>query len=118
MRPETAGCLADALLAAERISEALNGIDPSAYEESWQLQSVVERQFLILGEAIVRIRQLEPSIYDRLPDSDSIVRFRNLLVHAYDQIDSKRVYAIAKDDLPAFVPVLTQLVAEAEAQGL
>ncbi|MFI5385720.1 MAG: HepT-like ribonuclease domain-containing protein [Fimbriimonadales bacterium] len=64
------------------------------------------------------IRQLEPAIFAQLPDSDSIVRFRNLLVHAYDQIDSKRVYAIATEDLPAFVPVLTQLVAEAEAQGL
>jgi len=118
MRPETAGSVADACWPPNAYWKLLTGIDLGQYEASWQLQSVVERQFLILGEAIVRVRQLETPIFDKLPDSDSIVRFRNLLVHAYDLIDPKRVYAIATEDLPAFTPALTQLVAEAEAQGL
>ena len=42
MRPETATCAADALLAAQRIQETLVNVEVGQYEQSWQLQSVVD----------------------------------------------------------------------------
>ena len=118
MRPETAACLYDMARAAERISEATHGLDFSEYEADWKIQSAVERQFGTLGEAIVRIRDLELPIFEQIPDRVKIVAFRNLLVHAYDAIDPKRVWAISKDLLPDLQIVLEQLLAEARGQGL
>lgn len=117
MRAETASCVADALLACERIGMALDGQTPESYESDWKLQSIVERQFLVVGEAIVRIRDLEPPIFDLLPESDGIIRFRNLLVHVYDRIDPKRVFGIAEEDVPTLTKTLRELMEDARKQG-
>jgi len=118
LRHETASCLSDALLAAERIQEKLAGVDEQEYSGNWETQSVVERQFIVLGESLVRIRELEPSIFERLPDSSRVVGFRNLLVHAYDKVLPERVFQIAREDLPSLREEVAALIEEAKRQGL
>lgn len=118
MRPETAGCIADALLAAGRITECLAEVDQDQYAVDWKLQSIVERQFLILGEAAIRVRDLDPPVFSQLAEGDSIIRFRNLLVHVYNQIDARRVFEIAQEELPGLIVVLEALVDQARKQGL
>jgi uncharacterized protein with HEPN domain len=118
MRPETASCVADAKLACERITEAVGDVDSQEYESDWRLQAIVERQFIIIGESILRIRMLEPEIYESLPDSHRTIGFRNLLVHRYDAIDASRVYDIVKNEMPPLAEMLDCLIADAHAQGL
>lgn len=82
MRPETASCIADARLACERIVEITGHLDADDYSGDWKVQSIAERLFKIVGEAIVRMRDLGPPLYQRLPDVHRIIAFRNFLIHA------------------------------------
>lgn len=118
MRPETASCIADARLACERIIEITDKLTPDDYGGDWRVQSIAERLFTIVGEAIVRIRDLEPPVYQRLPDVHRIVAFRNFLIHAYDAIIPSRVFDIAFKDVPVLLATLNALLIEADAQGL
>lgn len=79
---------------------------------------MVERLFTIVGEALVRIRDLEEPIYFRLPDVQRIISFRNLLVHAYDAVDPARVLRIAQTDVPGRLTALDSFLEEARAQDL
>lgn len=118
MRPETASCLADARLACERINEITAETNSEAYAVDWRTQLIVERLFTLVGEAIVRVRDLEEPVFHRLPEVQRIISFRNFLVHAYDAIDPVRVYKIALTDVPGLLITLDSLLAEADAQGL
>jgi uncharacterized protein with HEPN domain len=118
MRPETASCLADARLACERITEITAETSSESYVDNWRTQSIIERLFTVIGEALVRIRDLEEPIFVRLPEVQRIIGFRNFLVHAYDAIDPARVYKIALTDVPGLLFALDSLLAEADAQGL
>lgn len=99
MRLESRACLADIERAATRIQEALAGISLDAYLSGWEKQSAVERQFLILGEALVRIRNLESPVFDAIPDAPKIVAFRNILVHGYDALDAESIFRLAQEPL-------------------
>ncbi|RYG39066.1 MAG: hypothetical protein EON93_00805 [Burkholderiales bacterium] len=45
------------------------------------LRCAVERQFLILGEALGRVRQLDPSVAARIADLNQAVALRNQLAN-------------------------------------
>lgn len=77
------------------------------YERDRLLQSAVERNFEIIGEALGRIRRIDPATADSIPDCGAIIAFRKLLIHAYDFIDNVRVWQIIK----AYVPKLHEQVA-------
>jgi len=80
------------------------------YISDKKTQSAVERQLVILGEAINRLKQNEPVI--ELTHSLQIISFRNRLVHAYDSIDNTLVWAILKNHLPLLMTEVTVLLTQ------
>ena len=85
--------LSDILMAIELIEEFTQDIsDFSAYERDRKTQSAVERQLVIIGEAINQFKKLESEIL--LQNDRQIVGFRNRLVHSYDSIDNSIVWVI------------------------
>jgi uncharacterized protein with HEPN domain len=62
------------------------------YERDRKTQSAVERQLVIIGEALNQFKKLEqPTVIEH---DRQIVSFRNRLVHAYDSIDNSVVWSI------------------------
>ncbi|MGS2739704.1 HepT-like ribonuclease domain-containing protein [Sinomicrobium sp. M5D2P17] len=55
-------------------------------------QSAVERQLVIIGEALNKLKKVEPNL--EIENDKQIIGFRNRLVHAYDSIDNSIVWAI------------------------
>ena len=51
------------------------------------LRSAIEREFLIIGEAVNKLLDLVPELVTRLTSSRLIVDFRNRLAHEYHNID-------------------------------
>jgi uncharacterized protein with HEPN domain len=64
------------------------------------LAAAVERQFEIIGEALVGLRRVAPEVAAMVPDLPQIIGFRNVLIHAYGDIDSKEVWGTIENDLP------------------
>lgn len=118
MRPETAAALYDMSVAAARIAEATTGKSFEEYQADWFFQSAIERQFEILGEALVRVRDLERGVFDSIPDAAKIVGLRNIIIHGYDAIDAKVLWSVVQDRLDDLLKLLNSLLAEATNQGL
>lgn len=57
-------------------------------------QSAVERQLVIIGEALNHLRKTDSDL--KIDNDHQIIAFRNRLVHAYDSIDNSIVWAILK----------------------
>ncbi len=110
MRPDTGSSLDDIAWASDLIQSALAGISLELFMEDWQKQAAVERQFIIIGEALIRIRTHEPSVLDLIPDSGSIIRFRNFLVHGYDAAEPDIVYDLAGAPLTELRPIIEHIL--------
>jgi uncharacterized protein with HEPN domain len=112
MRPETLAALSDALLAADRVRLALDGVGADRFLEDWEKQAVVERQLTILGEALVRIRAKEPVVLGGIPEHEKAIGLRNLLVHGYDAVDAGTLYRLAQESLPALATAIRRVLPE------
>jgi uncharacterized protein with HEPN domain len=85
--------LSDVLMSIDLINEFTIGIsDFNLYDKDRKTQSAVERQLVIIGEALNKFRQTESEIV--IENDKQIIGFRNRLVHAYDSIDNSIVWAI------------------------
>jgi uncharacterized protein with HEPN domain len=89
-----AAYLWDMLTAASLIVDFIQGETYESFMRDKKLQSAVERQLEILGEAAryisTEFRQAHPEIPWR-----SIVGLRNILVHEYGEVKIDRVWLVA-----------------------
>lgn len=92
--------LADVIDACRLIEVFLLGVDQAAYLQSDEKRSAVERQFLIIGEAVAALRRQSPELAGSISQANFIVGFRNVLAHDYASVDDQSVYATAVEDIP------------------
>jgi uncharacterized protein with HEPN domain len=62
------------------------------------LRRAIERDLEILGEAIKKIIELNPTI--EISSVKNIVGLRNIIAHAYDSIEPEMIWAIIQKDIP------------------
>ena len=103
----------DAHRAAEWIVNFTAGRSYNEYLTDKMLSSAVERQFEIIGEALIRLRRTEPETAAMVPDVSDIIGFRNVLVHDYDGIDVQEVWATIQRDVPKLLSALADLLRRA-----
>ena len=93
--------LSDILQAIDLIEDFTSGItDFKSQDADRKTQSAVERQLVIIGEALNQLAKIAPEI--KIENDKQIVAFRNRLVHAYDSIDNAIVWAILRNHLASF----------------
>lgn len=103
MRPESVQYLDDSEKAARLILEFVTGRALADYESDIFLRSAVDRQFLIVGEALTRIRRDEPDLLDTITDSRRIITFRNILAHDYSRVLDLTVWEIIRTQVPLLI---------------
>jgi len=62
------------------------------------LQRAVERDLEILGEAIKKIIEIEPTI--KITASKNIIGLRNIISHAYDSVEPEILWGIIQKNIP------------------
>jgi uncharacterized protein with HEPN domain len=109
MQPRTLGCLLDIKGACEEILAFVGG-NPDVILSDRLTALAVERLLLVVGEALVRIRGLEASVLDSIPDWEAVIGMRNAIVHGYDVIDAARVRDAIRDDIPLLLSAVIRLL--------
>lgn len=112
MPPDPRAYLWDAHRAAALVASFVDGRSWEEYEGDPMLRSAIERQFIIVGEALNAFRRVEVVLAERVPELPRIVAFRNLLVHSYVSVDDRLVWEVAIDRTPELVTVLLELLGE------
>ena len=113
-----------------RLEESLRDVPFHQFEESWVLRSMAERALQVAAEIIIDIAERILSIENGGPVATAteavealvrlrvltsaqpfanIVRFRNLIVHQYEQIDPAILYDLAKNRLGDFRAFRTEI---------
>jgi uncharacterized protein with HEPN domain len=99
----------DMLNAARGIVSSLESITFAQYTADENLRLATERRIEIIGEAARRVsaelKEANPQIPWRL-----IVDQRNVLIHAYDEIEDERIWQLAAQDVPRLIEQLTALL--------
>jgi len=100
MPRSAAAYLSDILEACDAIEDVLAGVDLATYQETRAVRSAVEREFIIIGEAISVLRRIAPDDVDGISHARMIVGFRNVLAHDYAAVDDETVFGLAQSDMP------------------
>ncbi len=72
------------------------------------LRSSIEREFIIIGEALKNALAIDPTL--PITERRLIVDFRNLLVHQYSQVDDEFVWGLIQTDLPRLLAEVRALL--------
>ncbi|MCB9878971.1 MAG: DUF86 domain-containing protein [Planctomycetes bacterium] len=100
MQLEVKKYLFDVRQACARVADFTAGRNFSDYTRDEMLKAAVERQFEIIGEALNQLAKLDAGVIGRITDHRRIIAFRNILVHAYAQIDDRVVWGVVETKLP------------------
>jgi uncharacterized protein with HEPN domain len=103
--------LRDILTAIEYIEDFLGPKrDYNVYLQNKLLQSGVERQLEITGEAINRILKIDPEI--PIQSARKVVNLRNHVIHGYDKIENETIWAVVVRHLPPLKAEVERLLGE------
>jgi uncharacterized protein with HEPN domain len=112
MRPESKKYLFDIKQAAELVIKFTEAKTFADYEADELLRSAVERQFMIVGEALVQLTHVDYELGASISEHGRIIAFRDILVHGYTAIDDEVVWRIVTLDLPSLLAEVTALLDE------
>jgi uncharacterized protein with HEPN domain len=92
--------LFDIIQACDEIEKFTHDMSLNEYSTSSMVKAAVERKFLVIGEAMMRMKREYPEILEHITDYEKIIGFRNVLVHGYDIIDDATVLSAVRDSMP------------------
>lgn len=111
MQDRTHKLLRDMLVAAQAARRFCNDMSADAFEADEVVCSAVERQLIILGEAMFQISQIEPEWEQLLPSGRQLIRYRHVLVHGYEVVAPRRSWRMAAKELPRTIDEVEALLA-------
>jgi uncharacterized protein with HEPN domain len=114
MRHDPEKYIYDALEACESILQFVKGKGYSDYEADKLLRSGVERQLIIIGEALNKLSREAPGVSSGVKDLKKIVSFRNIVIHGYDIIEDNTVWGIVEFFVPSLREELSALLKKSE----
>ena len=92
--------MSDILESCEAITGAVKGMNLVGYQCTRLVRSSVEREFIIIGEAVAALARVAPATFAEITRARRIVDFRNQLTHEYPTVDDALVWAIIETDVP------------------
>ncbi|HKI06618.1 MAG TPA: HepT-like ribonuclease domain-containing protein [Thermoanaerobaculia bacterium] len=104
----------DMLNAARGVVSALQGFTFVQYMADENLRLATERRIEIIGEAA---RRISAELKDSCPEIPwrLIVDQRNVLIHAYDEVEDERIWRLAAQDIPRLIEQIEELISTEDA---
>jgi uncharacterized protein with HEPN domain len=116
MRLEALKYLYDVQKACRHLSSFVSGKTFDDYVADVLLRSGVERQLIIVGEALNRLMKIEAAMASSVTDARQIIAFRNILVHGYDVVQNNVVWEILENDLSALTREVDLLLESGQSE--
>lgn len=91
--------LLDMITSIERIIQYTHGLHFESFQKNFLVVDAVARNFEIIGEAARKIPKDLQERYQEVP-WDKMYRLRNIVSHAYFQVDHETLWEIITRDLP------------------
>jgi uncharacterized protein with HEPN domain len=99
----------DMRAAAQRTVEFVGESTYEEYSQNAMMQSAVERQLEIVGEAARRVSEKLSAGHSEIPWRDIIAQ-RNVLTHEYGEVVPERVWDVVKHHVPPLITALNALL--------
>lgn len=100
MRSDAPKLLYDIMSSVSAIQNFCHGRTLTDYKDDLLLRSACERQLGIIGEAMTRLRDSHPDLFDQITEGHTIIGFRNRLIHGYDAVDADIAWDVIANKLP------------------
>lgn len=110
MLPTSKAHLWDAQEACRAVLAFVDGVEFGQFRSDLLVQSAVERQLEILGEALNRLRRTDPESAAEVADLDRIIGMRNVIAHEYGVVDHAIVWSVVESRLPPLADLLAVLL--------
>jgi uncharacterized protein with HEPN domain len=110
MKDHSKKLLLDVVEAGRSIVARCAGRTFVEYEADRWFRRVVEREFEIIGEALNRLDQTDPTTAAAIAELPRIVGFRNRIIHAYGAVDNAIVWGIVEGHLPELLREIQALL--------
>jgi uncharacterized protein with HEPN domain len=78
------------------------------FQNDLKTRKAVERNIEIIGEAVSRIREIDPHLL--ITDSRKIVDTRNRIIHGYNSVSADVIWLIVTRDLPILEKEVSELL--------
>jgi uncharacterized protein with HEPN domain len=113
--PDILGTLEHIHEAAGFIEADTRGLPFAAFMSDRRTRQVVERNFVIIGEAVSRLLRHAPDVAERVSASNEMVGFCNQLAYDYDQVDYPTLWRAVQETLPELRAEVEMLLSESES---
>ena len=100
MKRDPKAFLYDIIEAADAVTMAVAGLTLEDDKASRLIRSSVEREFILIGEALSKLSRVDPALFAGLDAGPRIISFRNKLTHEYRTIDHVLVWGVIVGSLP------------------
>lgn len=116
MPPRAVKWLSDIHDACAFLEEIAAGSTRERFAEDRLTRNAAERNFEIIGEALLQLERTEPTVVARISDYRAVIGLRNRLVHGYDDVDSHRLWHIMTRDLLGLQAEVAALLTEMSSE--
>ena len=114
MQPNSPKYLYDIQRAAGRLGRFVQGLTFEQFSQNEMVRSAVERQFEIIGEAISQLFKNDPDSASRITEYRQIIGVRNIIIHAYSQVNERTLWEILNTRLAILQREVQALLDEAD----
>jgi len=90
--------------------EFVSGRTLEEFKSDRGFRSAIERELLIIGEAMFQLNKFDPSLAEKITEHTRIISFRHILVHGYDVLEADVIWGVVQNKLTQLSTELDGLI--------
>ncbi len=102
--------LHDMLDRARTVTGFIQGRSQKELETDRLFRSAVERELMVIGEALHQLHETAPDLAEQIHSYREIIGFRHVLVHGYHSIRPEILWQTIVEDIPLLTKQLEDLL--------